>query len=339
MRLHFPLSLLALVVAVAPLGGQPTRVTKDVPPAPPARPRPATTKPAPGRSTPARTPAATANEAAPTVDVAAVVKTMVDADHAFGQRAGSAGFRDALLATLADDAVLFQPRPTTGRLWATSNAVPTGTFSWEPAWAVLASSGELGVTSGPIAYHATGPTASPDSATTGEYVTVWSRLTGTWKAIVSMHLPGPQASQVDFSTHRATADGRPRGGPGAAEASRATLFIADRGLAAAAMASGAATAVSRVVLPDVHLLRAGALPYLGADSARAGLVAHDERDGVRTLWQTQDVRMARSADLGVAYGTYERRDASNAVVASGGYIRVWERQPDGGWRIVLDAEN
>jgi ketosteroid isomerase-like protein len=273
------------------------------------------------------------------VDVAAVTRTLVEADHAFGQRAGSAGLRDALLATLADDAVLFQPRPTTGRLWATSNAVPTGTYSWEPAWAVLASSGDLGVTSGPIAYHATVPTAAPDSATTGQYVTVWSRVTGTWKAVLSMHLLGPQASSVAFTTHQAAADGRPRGGPGAAEASRATLFIADRGLAAAAMASGAATAVSRVVLQDVRLLRAGALPFLGADSARAGLMAHDEHDGVRTLWQTQDVRMARSADLGVAYGIYERRDASNAVVASGGYIRVWERQPDGGWRIVLDAEN
>lgn len=325
-------ALLTLVLAV-PARGQATRVTKDAPPAP--RPRSTSAKPAASRPAAAAKPAA----ADPAIDEAAVLKGLVDVDHAFSERAGASGYRDALLGTLSDDAVLFQPRPITGRVWAISSTPPAGRFSWEPAWAVVARSGELAVTSGPVAYAASTPPAPGDSSSTGQYVTVWSNVTGTWKAVLSLVAPGPQVATVPFTTHHAAGDGRPRSGPGAAEASRATLFIADRGLAAAAMAGGAATALSRVVLPDVRLVRRGSLPYLGADSARAGLAATDDANGAHTIWQTLDVRMARSADFGVAYGSYDRRDAANNVVGQGGYIRVWERQPDGGWRIVLDAEN
>ncbi len=261
------------------------------------------------------------------------MNVVTDLDVAFAKQAADASFREALLATLADDAVLFQPRAMSGRVWASSAAVPAGRFTWSPAWAAVAADGSIGVTSGPIAFSRTGP----DSSSTGQYVTIWTRFVAQspLKAFLHLMLPGPQASTVAYTPHLPAGDGRPRGGPGAIEASKATLFIADRGLAAAMKTDDPSVALPRVALPDSRLLRAGAFPVVGPDSIRAALAATDA--GLRMVWQTADVRMARSGDLGFAYGVYEKRNAAEVPVEAGNFVRVWERQPDGGWRILLDA--
>ena len=216
--------------------------------------------------------------------------------------------------------MLFHPRAVSGRGWAASATFPTGQFTWAPAWSAVSADRTLGVTTGPIAF--TSPT--PDSTLTGQYVNVWTHYGAAWKLLLHLVVPGPQASQVTFAPHQPTGDGRPRGGPGAVEASKATLFIADRGLAAAARANGSAEAFARV-----------ALPYVGIDSVRTVLGAREGTD--RLAWQMADLRMATSGDFGVAYGAYERRNASGGITEEGNYVRVWERQPDGGWRILLDA--
>ncbi|AHG88290.1 hypothetical protein J421_0753 [Gemmatirosa kalamazoonensis] len=315
--------LLATVVSVlgASAAHAQVRVTKDPVPAP---------KPAGGATR--RPVPSTAAAPRPTTAVAAV-RALADADVAFARLGHDRGWKDALLATLADDAILFRPRPVGARAWVAASTFPPGEFTWAPAWGAVSADGSLGVTTGPIAFHSTGP----DSSATGQYVTVWTRTAATapWRMLLQLTVPGPQAPEVTFAPHQPTGDGRPRGGPGAVDASRATLFIADRGLAAAARADGQAAAVARVALPDIHLLRTGALPFVGVDSVRTVLAARDA--DARFASQITDLRMARSGDFGVAYGAYERRTAAGALTEEGNYVRVWERQPDGGWRILLDA--
>jgi ketosteroid isomerase-like protein len=339
--MRYPLTLAALAAtaaaAVVFAPAQPPRVTKDAPR--PAPSRPSTTRPAarpaprPATAPASAAPASAAPAAAPApVAAVAAARALADADVAFARQAGS-GMREALLATLADDAILFHPRPVGGRAWTAASAFPAGQFTWAPAWAAVSADGTLGVTTGPIAFRAD----APDSSTTGQYVTVWTRAAATapWKALLQLTVPSPQAPEVTFAPHQPTGDGRPRGGPGAVEGSKATLFIADRGLVAAARANGQAAAVAAVALPDIHLLRANALPYVGVDSVRTVLAARDS--SAKFASQIADLRMARSGDFGVAYGAYERSNAAGALTESGNYVRVWERQPDGGWRILLDA--
>jgi len=317
-------ALAALSALAAPVAhAQPPRVSKDAP----------AKRPTGGTPAPRPKPAAAVPAPAPTAASIAAARALADADLAFAQRAGSAGLKDALLAALADDAILFHPRAVNARAWAAATTFPAGQFTWAPAWAAASADGTLGVTTGPIAYHGT----APDSSSTGQYVTVWSRPSATapWKILLQLTDPGPQASEVTFMPHQPAGDGRPRGGPGAVEASRATLFIADRGLTAAARADGQAAAVARVALPDIHLLRSNALPFVGVDSVRTVLAARDSDATFAS--QISDLRMARSGDFGVAYGAYERRTKAGALTEEGNYVRVWERQPDGGWRILLDA--
>jgi ketosteroid isomerase-like protein len=324
-----PTLLLALALLALP-AAHAQRVTKESPAkSPPAR---SPVVPAPRRASEAAAGAATA---APKPTAAAVAaKSLADADVAFASRASSAGLRDALLATLADNALLFHPRAIPARPWvAATTSFPAGQYTWAPSWAAVSADGSFGVTTGPIVFRS----ATPDTSATGQYVTVWSRTPAGWRVLLQLTVPGPQqVGELTFTPHQPLGDGRPRGGPGAAEGSRATLFIADRGLAAAAEKEGAATAIGRLFLPDARVLRAGRLPAIGVDSARAALVPTDPSN--RFVWQTGgDVYMARSGELGVTLGIYEFRNPSGGVTQEGNFVRVWERQPDGGWRILLDA--
>jgi ketosteroid isomerase-like protein len=56
-------------------------------------------------------------------------------------------------------------------------------------------------------------------------------------------------------------------------------------------------------------------------------------------WHPNEVYVSSSADLGYSIGDYERigKDASgNPVTATGTYVSIWRKQPDGRWKIVLD---
>lgn len=57
-------------------------------------------------------------------------------------------------------------------------------------------------------------------------------------------------------------------------------------------------------------------------------------------WTPTDAMMGPSGDMGYTWGHFEghAKDAhGNPVVTSGRYITMWRKQPDGSWKVVLDA--
>ncbi len=57
-------------------------------------------------------------------------------------------------------------------------------------------------------------------------------------------------------------------------------------------------------------------------------------------WTPTDALMGPSGDMGYTWGHYEGRSKDsngNPVVTSGRYITMWRKQPDGSWKVVLDA--
>ena len=57
-------------------------------------------------------------------------------------------------------------------------------------------------------------------------------------------------------------------------------------------------------------------------------------------WTPTDAMMGPSGDMGYTWGHYEGRskDANgNPVLTTGRYITMWRREPDGNWKVVLDA--
>ncbi len=57
-------------------------------------------------------------------------------------------------------------------------------------------------------------------------------------------------------------------------------------------------------------------------------------------WTPTDATMGPSGDVGYTWGHFEghSKDANgNPVTITGRYITIWRRQPDGNWKVVLDA--
>jgi len=57
-------------------------------------------------------------------------------------------------------------------------------------------------------------------------------------------------------------------------------------------------------------------------------------------WTPTDAIMGPSGDIGYTWGHFEghSKDANgNPVTTSGRYITIWRKQPDGNWKVVLDA--
>jgi ketosteroid isomerase-like protein len=57
-------------------------------------------------------------------------------------------------------------------------------------------------------------------------------------------------------------------------------------------------------------------------------------------WTPTDGMMGPSGDMGYTWGHYEGRskDANgNPVLTSGRYITMWRKEPNGDWKVVLDA--
>ena len=62
------------------------------------------------------------------------------------------------------------------------------------------------------------------------------------------------------------------------------------------------------------------------------------QDETTLSWQPTAAEIAASGDLGYTYGTAQRTDdsASDPVVETSHYVRIWSRKPGGEWRLVLD---
>ena len=57
-------------------------------------------------------------------------------------------------------------------------------------------------------------------------------------------------------------------------------------------------------------------------------------------WTPTDALMGPSGDIGYTWGHFEghSKDANGKpITTSGRYITIWRKQPDGNWKVVLDA--
>ena len=64
--------------------------------------------------------------------------------------------------------------------------------------------------------------------------------------------------------------------------------------------------------------------------------------GLAVKWQLTKVEVARSGDIGYAYGTYEltANDAKGKPVTDlGKIVEIWKKQSDGGWKCAVDTWN
>jgi ketosteroid isomerase-like protein len=267
---------------------------------------------------------------------------LVAAERAFAARSFANGTRDAFLAYLSEDAVLFIPRASPGRpFFEAQPAAAKSRLDWAPIYAEVSRAGDLGFTTGPYEARAN---AAIDSVTAyGNFVSIWTRdpAANAWKVAVDLGTTNdrPPASRRFRAVRGATVTSRSMAASDADTGAASgigdrmlTPLGADSALAARAAAEGTAAALV-MSASDVRVHREGREPIVGRAAATEML----RRSGERLAWHPAVGVEAQSADLGYTYGTYG--GVAPGAAEEGAYVRVWRRGSDGRWRLALDITN
>lgn len=261
------------------------------------------------------------------------VQSLVLAERAFVRSSVERGMREAFLAFLDDDAVIFRPGPVAGRDWFEARPPVPGRLSWEPLYADVSRAGDLGFTTGPWQF--TPPDGEPSF---GHYVTVWRRRgDGAWRVAadigVTHRRPEVLAGDLTYPEPR-RAQANQASGSSPESASLEALQAADLAFAALAADQGTEQACLRYGAEALRVYRNGALPLLDRAASCRALAQWGERAGSRPAGQA----IADSRDLGYVYGTLEFAPVGeDRPGGPGSFLRIWKLDADGAWRLVLDA--
>lgn len=116
------------------------------------------------------------------------------------------------------------------------------------------------------------------------------------------------------------------------------LLDADRAFAALSASTDTARAFAAYMAPDGMQLSAQGEPVRGADMIVARIRAEPPS---RLLWTPRFAEVAAAADMGWTWGDWQAFDpaAPDQPVASGRYVNIWLRQPDGSWKVRVDIGN
>lgn len=109
---------------------------------------------------------------------------------------------------------------------------------------------------------------------------------------------------------------------------------------AADTAQGGGRAFAAWFAPDAVVLQNGKPPTIGHDAIAAG--ATWSPAVYQLTWSPEGARMSPQGDMGFTWGHYEgtsKDSEGSAVKTSGRYMTVWKRQPDGSWKVAMDASN
>jgi ketosteroid isomerase-like protein len=255
---------------------------------------------------------------------------MVKTEQAFSKMAEEKNAREAFMAFIADDGLLFRPGAVNGKKWMLEHPLPPSDkkplLAWQPAYAGMAASGDMGFTTGP--WEAKADINDDKPAGYGHFMTVWKKQAdGSWKFVVDLGISHPQSGGPLTLWTPADTGKKETFKPVDVASARKSLLDSDQAYNAASLAS-LAKAFTAFASPEVRLYRANNLPFIGREASEAQLA----KTTGQVKWTLVGGDVSQAGDLGYTHGTYE------AANEHGSYVRIWKKE-NGQWRIVMDVTN
>jgi ketosteroid isomerase-like protein len=261
--------------------------------------------------------------------------SLVNTERAFSRTAAEKGTRDAFLAFMADDGIVFAPGPVNGKKSWEARPKRPGLLTWEPSYADISAAGDMGYDMGPWEFRPKGPEDKP--AAFGNFMTIWKKQSdGTFKFALDLGISNPHpvtAQTLSFSTVKSKA--AKNASASDIEAGRNSILNIERELSKASADKGTLKAYLSYMADEVRLLREGKYPFVGKQAARTEL---ESKPGTMSL-QPEKSDIARSVDLGYTYGSYDWKSDDGKADEKGYYVHIWKRQSDGKWKLVMEVLN
>jgi ketosteroid isomerase-like protein len=263
--------------------------------------------------------------------------SLVQNEYDFAATVAQKGIRDGFLQYLDKQAIGFNSAPQND-YDAYSKAKPSSgsKLTWYPAWALLSSSGDFGVDTGPWTESSVKDGKPIESH--GEWLTVWTRnKNGDWKALFDSGTghPAPEHPAKALAKRSVVPQLPVLAGPvPPMEDIHDQLLRAEKVFSNEARDHSLRGAYQGSGAPDLRLLLAGGQPIVGL--ALAARVTPDVVSGLQ--WVPMGGTAARSGDLAYIYGmTYKITDTKQSA-PQGTYMHVWRRDADG-WKMLIALES
>ena len=263
------------------------------------------------------------------------LQEMVKTEQAFSKMAEEKNTRDAFMAFIADDGLLFRPGAVNGKKWMIEHPVPPTDkkplLAWQPAFAGMSRAGDLGFTTGPWEFKEDINDKKPSGY--GHFVTLWKKQAdGSWKFVVDLGITHPKPGGPQKLWNPSAQKMKPD--PFAYPMTPEDLMARERKYADLAK-QGLFEAFLSYSSPEVRLYRVGSLPFVGIQPAATAFAATKGQ----LTWQPLGADVSNSGDLGYTHGTYEVTDDTKKVTERGSYVHIWKKNDTGSWRVVLDVAN
>lgn len=117
------------------------------------------------------------------------------------------------------------------------------------------------------------------------------------------------------------------------------MMAADRAFSAMSVEKGAHAAFLAYMADDVRLFEGEDPPIVGKAAVEAYYANRPAAPGTRLEWTPIEADASPDGALGVTRGTWvytaKKKDGSTAK-ATGYYVTIWKRQPDGHYKFSLD---
>jgi ketosteroid isomerase-like protein len=258
-----------------------------------------------------------------TLSVAAQEKTkeLADAENAFAKWALEHDTKEAFLKFMDTGAVVFDKGEIQkAKAHWEAKQPSTNKIIWYPTFAVISTSGDLGITTGPWEIKATAQ-ARDTAIASGAFMTVWTKKNNEWKWNVDLgithNLKNPKSTGVSSvelgHIERTTYDaGR-------------YMLMAEQNFINAYNTTGK-EAYNTVADNDIHLLNPNQLPVHGIYSLDAALVNMSGK----IQFQAVGSGVSKDGDLGYLYG-YATENGKK-----GNYLRVW-RRISRKWMLIMQS--
>jgi len=261
------------------------------------------------------------------------LQELIDTEHAFSALSDSTGMRDAFTTYLADNAIVFRPKPVRGKpIYQKAPNIPH-MLVWYPVWADISFAGDLGYTTGPYEYREDGSAAKANSY--GQFITIWKRqknsllrvvfdagINHTSKDETPVEVQHPHTFPEKIKSLKSLQN---------YQAEEGTLKKAAQSFIEKTNEYGYYEALVSFAAPELRVYRENYFPVTDTKMKQALFEDWRGQFSIEIL----NAVVAESADLGYVYGllTFTSEKAGRREFS---YLKIWKRRKGETWKIVLD---
>jgi ketosteroid isomerase-like protein len=252
----------------------------------------------------------------------ATLRAVAESEKNFASASLQHGIRASFLQFLADDAIILRPEPVNGKALYSKYQEKGQELNWRPVFATVATSNELGITTGPWELKKSATDESPMAF--GQFASVWRKQPdNSWKVIIDAGIdhakPAAEAGEVQLSL--------PAPAP-----PNDSAFVKTEELFTKAVKIDAGAGLLDFASDEVRILRDGNFPAVGKEAARS-MLAPDHDKMTRKI---SGAGNSAAKDLAWRYGPYSSEQGN--AIEQGYYLTIWRFDHGGAWKIILDLQ-